>query len=187
MELSFTERKLGMWLFIASDSATFGALLLSYIYLRAQSPAWPTVFHSAQSIAMASAMAAVLLASSVTMLFAVRAASAARTKIATRHTFATAVGGVVFLFLHLNEWRSLYNEGLRLTGSPWGTPLFGATFFTLTGLHMLHVAAGVLYLAFISRRLAGGVCHPDELETTSLYWYFVDIVWMFIFPLVYLL
>lgn len=175
-----------MWLFVASDSATFAALLLSYIYLRADSPAWPAVFHSGRSIGMATAMTSVLLASSVTMLLAVRAASVAQTKLAVRYTFSTAVGGVVFLFLHLNEWRDLYAEGLKLTGSPWGTPLFGATFFTLTGLHMLHVAIGVFYLAFVGRRLAAGVCSVDELETSSLYWYFVDVVWMFIFPMVYL-
>jgi cytochrome c oxidase subunit 3 len=187
MEVSLSKRKLGMWLFIGSDSATFAAILLSYVYLRAQSPTWPTVFHSGRSIAMAGAMTAVLLASSGTMLFAVRAAGAARTNLATRYTFATAVGGVVFLFLHLNEWRSLFHEGLKLAASPWGTPLFGATFFTLTGLHMLHVAAGIVYLAFIGRRLAIGTGSPDEVETGSLYWYFVDAVWMFIFPLVYLL
>jgi cytochrome c oxidase subunit 3 len=131
-------------------------------------------------------MTAVLLASSLTMLTAVRAASTAQTKVAIRWTFITALGGIVFLCLHLNEWRGLYAEGLKLTGSPWGTPLFGATFFTLTGLHMVHVAVGVFYLAFVGRRLAAGVCSLDELETSSLYWYFVDVVWMFIFPLVYL-
>jgi cytochrome c oxidase subunit 3 len=65
--------------------------------------------------------------------------------------------------------------------------LFGATFFTITGLHMLHVVSGVVYLGVIAARVAMGRGDGEDIEVAGLYWHFVDLVWMFVFPLVYLL
>jgi len=89
--------------------------------------------------------------------------------------------------LHGNEWRGLIHEGVTLFGNPWGTPLFGATFFGLTGMHMFHVASGVLYLGAIALGVSRGRFGAEHVEVCGLYWHFVDLVWMFIFPLVYLL
>ena len=71
--------------------------------------------------------------------------------------------------------------------NPWGVPLFGATFFSLTGLHMLHVTSGVIYLGAIAWGRSKNKFSHDDVEISGLYWHFVDLVWMFIFPLVYLL
>jgi cytochrome c oxidase subunit 3 len=71
--------------------------------------------------------------------------------------------------------------------NPWGVPLFGASFFTLTGLHMLHVISGVIYLGVIALGVSRGRFTHEDVEISGLYWHFVDLVWMFIFPLVYLL
>ena len=76
---------------------------------------------------------------------------------------------------------------MRLFKNPWGTPLFGAAFFTLTGLHMTHVAIGVVYLTVIAIAFGRGKLSSEDVEVSGLYWHFVDLVWMFIFPLVYLL
>ena len=94
---------------------------------------------------------------------------------------------MAFIVLHANEWRGLIEEGLRPFGNPWGSPLFGASFFTCTGLHMLHVTIGVIVLGTIAAGFKKGRYPADYVEISGLYWHFVDLVWMFIFPLIYLL
>ena len=179
-------KKLGMWLFIVSDSITFGAALICYAYLRVASPDWPTPFRLA-SIENGALMTFVLLSSSVTMVAAVEAAKNGRIAASVRFLTGTMLGGVLFDILHLREWLGLIHEGLRLYQNPWGSPLFGASFFTLTGLHMTHVTVGVIYLAIVAIGFRRGKFTADDVEISGLYWHFVDLVWMFIFPLVYLL
>ena len=179
-------KKLGMWLFIVSDSLTFSVLLVTYSYVRLASTDWPTPFHGS-SIALASIMTFCLLSSSLTMVMAVAAAHQDRRKQAARWLFATIAGGLAFVVLHANEWLGLIHEGMRPFSNPWGSPLFGATFFTLTGLHMTHVAVGVIYLTIVALGFRAGRWTGTDVEVSGLYWHFVDLVWMFIFPLVYLM
>jgi len=89
--------------------------------------------------------------------------------------------------LHIREWLGLIEEGVRLTRNPWGAPMFGASFFTLTGLHMTHVTIGVVYLGVIAWGFAKRKFNADDVEVSGLYWHFVDLVWMFLFPLIYLM
>ena len=184
---SVGHKKLGMWLFILSDSLTFSALLMGYSYVRMASPNWPTPFHLWPSIAMASLMTFCLLSSSLTMVLGVNAANRDDRRAAVRWILFTLLGGLAFIVLHANEWRGLIAEGVTLFGNPWGTPLFGATFFGLTGMHMFHVATGVLYLGVMAIGVGRRRFGPEHVEICGLYWHFVDLVWMFIFPLVYLL
>ena len=179
-------KKLGMWLFIVSDSLTFSVLLVAYSYVRLASTDWPTPFHGS-SITLASVMTFCLLSSSLTMVMAVAAAHQDRRKQAARWLFATIAGGLAFIVLHANEWLGLIHEGMRPFSNPWGTPLFGATFFTLTGLHMTHVAVGVIYLTIVALGFRAGRWSGTDVEVSGLYWHFVDLVWMFIFPLLYLM
>ena len=179
-------KKLGMWLFIVSDSLTFSVLLVTYSYVRLASTDWPTPFHGS-SIALASIMTFCLLSSSLTMVMAVAAAHQDRRKQAVRWLFATIAGGLAFIMLHANEWLGLIHEGVKPFSNPWGSPLFGATFFTLTGLHMTHVAVGVIYLSIVALGFRAGRWSGTDVEVSGLYWHFVDLVWMFIFPLVYLM
>lgn len=182
-----SHKKLGMWLFIASDSLTFSALLVAYSYVRVASGVWPVPFHFWPSIVLASVMTLFLLSSSLTMVFGVEAAKKGNVGRAVTMVLLTIAGGLGFVVLHLNEWRGLIHEGVTLTQNPWGAPLFGATFFTLTGLHMLHVTTGLGYLAVIAWGFSRGRYSAEDVEVSGLYWHFVDLVWMFIFPLVYLL
>src|SRR5881397_3064762 len=200
-------KKIGMWLFLLSDSLTFGALLFAYSYGRISTPNWPTPFHS-ESIRNATLMTA-------------------------------------FVILHGREWSKLIAEGLTLPMFPAvpgheaaaeyknvaeTVPQFPATFFGLTGMHMLHVTLGVVYLGIVALRkkfipillglwlvawlatpayspfhygahlllltavvagivlwLRPKVYDSADVEVAGLYWHFVDLVWMFIFPLVYLM
>ena len=180
-------KKLGMWLFIVSDAITFSALLVVYSYVRMATPQWPRPFRLWPSIANATLMTAVLLSSSLTMVMAVRSARAGNRGHTVRWLLATMTGGAAFVALHAREWLGLIDEGVRLFKNPWGTPLFGAAFFTLTGLHMTHVCIGVIYLGVVALGQALGKFQPEDVEVSGLYWHFVDLVWMFIFPLVYLM
>jgi cytochrome c oxidase subunit III len=237
-------KKIGMWLFLLSDSLTFGALLYAYSYLRLGTQSWPTPFHSG-SIANATVMTACLLTSSLTMVFAVRASTFGNMKAVRGWLLATMVCGVAFIILHGREWSHLIAEGLTLSVFPSvpgaegskeflevskTAPQFPATFFGLTGMHMLHVTLGVVYLGVVAFRkkfvpvllacwLAAWLLTPgyspfhylahvllvsaivcsvilwlkpkiydsSDVEVAGLYWHFVDLVWMFIFPLVYLM
>lgn len=186
-------RKLGMWLFIVSDAMTFSAMLIAYSYARVASDAWPTPFPFYPSIIFSTTMTLFLLASSFTMVMAVRASANNRLRAARRWIGATMLGGLIFLVLHLIEWQHLIHEGLRpfrLAGEwarrwPEAPPLFGASFFSITGLHMFHVLTGVLYLGFIALRIKK--TRHEDVEISGLYWHFVDLVWMFVFPLIYLM
>ena len=186
-------RKLGMWLFIVSDAMTFSALLIAYSYARVSSADWPTPFPFYPSIIFSTTMTLFLLASSFTMVMAVRASAHNRLKSARRWIGATMLGGLAFLVLHLIEWKHLIDEGLRpfrLAGDwarewPQAPPLFGASFFALTGLHMFHVFTGVGYLGIVALRISR--TRHEDVEISGLYWHFVDLVWMFVFPLIYLM
>src|SRR6267154_3643800 len=159
-------KKIGMWLFLLSDSLTFGALLYAYSYGRISTAGWPTPFHS-ESILNATVMTAFLLTSSLTMVLAVRASVDRNAKSQTLWLLATMACGIGFIVLHGREWTNLIAEGLTLPFFPAvpgheavsefanvskTVPLFGSTFFTLTGMHMLHVTLGVIYLGVVALR-----------------------------------
>jgi len=180
-------KKLGMWLFIVSDSLTFSGLLVGYSYVRIANERWPMPFEFWPTIVMATVMTFCLLSSSLTMALAVRASSLGDRARVVRFIALTMLGGILFVLLHAKEWAGLIAEGVRLWENPWGVPLFGAAFFTLTGLHMLHVISGVIYLGVIALGVSRGRFTHEDVEISGLYWHFVDLVWMFIFPLVYLL
>ncbi len=181
-------KKFGMWLFIASDALTFSALLVAYTYLRISTPDWPTPFHFSPSIIFSSVMTFCLLSSSLTMVMAVHAMHHKNRKGTIAWILATMVGGALFVILHLSEWMTLINhEHVTPFSNEWGVPLFGATFFAITGLHMTHVVIGVIYLGIVCTGIARGKFKYEDVEVCGLYWHFVDLVWMFVFPLVYLM
>jgi len=176
-----------MWLFIISDAVTFGAILFAYGYLKNASPDWPEPFKFSPSIINVMLMTFILVTSSLTMLFAVRAAKSGDKAGGIRWTFITVAGGILFALLHIREWMGLIGEGVRPFQNPWGSPMFGATFFAITGLHLLHVIGGVVALTVVALGYQRGRYKADDVEIWSLYWHFVDLVWMFVVPMVYLL
>jgi cytochrome c oxidase subunit 3 len=181
-------KKFGMWLFIISDSLTFSALLFAYTYSRVTNPDWPKPFDFSPAVIFSTIMTFCLLSSSLTMVMAVHAMNHGNRKSAAGWILATMCGGGAFVVLHLSEWLKLINvEHVTAFNNPWGVPLFGGTFFALTGLHMTHVIIGLIYLAIISQGILRGKFKAEDVEVSGLYWHFVDLVWMFIFPLVYLM
>lgn len=181
---SIPSKKLAMWLFIIADTMTFSACLVAYGFLRNGTANWPRPFHSITNVAI---MTVVLLTSSLTMLIGVRSARLGDKAAAFRWTMVTTVLGIGFALLHIREWQGLIAEGMTLLKNPWGTGLFGASFFSITGLHLTHVVSGVIALLVVGVRYKGGRYSADDVEILGLYWHFVDLVWMFVVPLVYLL
>jgi cytochrome c oxidase subunit 3/cytochrome o ubiquinol oxidase subunit 3 len=184
-------RKMLMWLFLASDCMFFGALIATYMIYRGRaegmveegfgSGPFP---HELIDIPYTSVSAFVLLMSSLTMVLALAGLQRNDIRASRIWLAATSLLGVIFLGGQYFEFTEFYHEGLGLT-----TNMYGTTFFTLTGFHGLHVTIGVIWLLsllFVSLR--GGLKKDDslDLEIAGLYWHFVDIVWIVIFTLVYL-
>lgn len=179
----FAIKPLGMWLFIASDALTFVTLLVVYALCRLRDGNWPLPFGPG-SVLLAAGMTVLLVSSSIVMARAVQAMRRGDAVSAVRRMYATMALGAGFLLLHGNEWwRMIREEHVTLTSNPWGIPLFGATFFTLTGMHAAHVLAGLVYIGIVAR--AGGKSTAG-VEACGLYWQFVDAVWLVLFPAVYL-
>lgn len=177
-------RKLLMWLFLASECLFFGSLIGAYLLYRGQSVVGPYP-EELFDIPFTSVSSFVLLMSSVTMVLALAAIQRGDQRGLRVWLFATALLGITFLSGQAFEFTEFHNEGLSLS-----TNLFGTTFFVLTGFHGAHVSVGVLVLlSLLVMALRGRLTQAQSLnvELAGLYWHFVDMVWMVIFTLVYLI
>jgi cytochrome c oxidase subunit III len=178
-------RKVMMWAFIVTDGLLFAGFLGGYGYARIMSTRWPeqaTVF----DLRLIALMTFVLISSSATMASAVDGTTNERRSITLRWLLLTALGGLWFLGMQAYEWTHLIEAGARLDGNPWGDPLFASYFFLMTGFHGTHVALGVVLLATLAVRWARRLTSHEGVELIGLYWHFVDLVWVFIFTLFYL-
>lgn len=177
-------RKLLMWLFLASDCLFFGALIATYLVYKGRSLTGPYP-HEVFDIPYTSVSAFVLLMSSMTMVLALAAIQHNNVRAMRVWLVATALLGAIFLGGQYYEFTTFYQEGLSLQGN-----LFGSTFFTLTGFHGAHVSIGVFWLlSIVGLSFMGLVKQENSLkvELAGLYWHFVDVVWIVIFTVVYLI
>ncbi len=176
--------KLAMWLFLASECLLFGALISAYVLYRGRSTIGPYP-NDVFDIPYTSVSSFVLLASSLTMVLALSAAQQRDEGRMRLWLLTTALLGMTFVGGQVYEFTAFYHEGLKLS-----TNLFGTTFYVLTGFHGVHVTVGVLMLLSLfgmsyARRLPDDPSFPVEM--VGLYWHFVDIVWIVIFTVVYLI
>jgi cytochrome c oxidase subunit 3/cytochrome o ubiquinol oxidase subunit 3 len=175
--------KLAMWLFLSSECLLFGALITTYILYRGQSTTGPYP-HEVFDIPYTSVSSFILLSSSLTMVLSHAAAEQGDTMRMRLWLLATAFLGLCFVGGQVYEFTTFYEEGLSIS-----TNLFGSTFYVLTGFHGVHVTVGILMLLSlvgfsVTDRLPADRAFPVEM--VGLYWHFVDIVWIVIFTLVYL-
>ena len=177
-------KKLAMWLFIISDIMTFAACLVAYGFLRNATPNWPRPFN-ASAIVNILLMTFILVTSALTMAIAVRAARAGNRAGAFRWTLITLAGGVIFALLHIREWFGMIGQGVTFFKNPWGTGLFGGAYYSITGLELLHVIAALIAFVIVGLGYQRGRYTGDDLENCGLFWQFINIVWMFVVPLVY--
>jgi heme/copper-type cytochrome/quinol oxidase subunit 3 len=177
-------RKLMMWAFLASDCMFFGTLMSTYLIYHGKSLQGPyplEVF----DLELTSLSTFVLLMSSLTMVLTLGAIQRGFLRQFRFWVLLTALFGLVFLGFQVYEFATFAHEGLTLQGS-----LFGSAFYTLTGMHGVHVTIGVLWLlSLLVYSFRGGVTQARALdvEIAGLYWHFVDVVWIAIFTIVYLL
>lgn len=182
--LGVSNEKLGMWAFIGSECLFFGALISTYlIYLGRLNggPGPADIF----DIPFTSVSTFILLMSSLGMVLALAAVQAGEMRKFRTWTLATALMGTVFLSGQIYEFTAFVYEGMTLTTSP-----FSSAFYVLTGFHGFHVAIGILMLFMLwVASLMGkiGTEQSPVVENIGLYWHFVDIVWIVIFTVVYLI
>ena len=176
--------KLGIWLFLASEMMLFAGLFSSYFLLRTGATVWP---HHVLPVAMATVNTAILIASSMTMVLAWEALETRDWSKHRAYLMLTVSLGVVFLIIKFVE----YSHHIAAGELP-SSDTFFAIYYTLTAVHALHIAGGlVVMLYFLGPGAKLWVVNPDQfanrIEATGLYWHFVDFIWLFLFSLLYLL
>jgi cytochrome c oxidase subunit 3/cytochrome o ubiquinol oxidase subunit 3 len=177
-------RKLGMWAFLGSECLFFGSLISTYLLYRGRSIQGPFP-EDVYDIPYTSVSSFVLLMSSLTMVLALNAIQRGDHRRLRVWLLATALLGMTFLGGQVFEFTVFVKEGLTITRN-----LFGSSFFVLTGFHGAHVTVGVLMLlSLFGMSLAGRLPteQSERVELIGLYWHFVDIVWIVIFTVVYLI
>jgi heme/copper-type cytochrome/quinol oxidase subunit 3 len=181
--------KLGIWLFLASEVMLFGALFSSYILLRLGNPAWPVGDNNplVHSVWLAALNTVVLITSSVTMVMSWASLKLNNFKRYKLYMGLTVLCALGFLVIKAIEYNSKFHHGLFPS-----TSTFMGLYFTMTGLHGLHVVGGLIVNAYFlfpgSKMFATEPDHfANRIEVAGLYWHFVDLVWIFLFPVLYLL
>ncbi len=174
---------LGMWIFLASDIIFFGSLIGGYLFIRANMPTWPLP-GTIHDILTGTIMTILLLVSSFAVVRGILSLRRGDQKWLFRWLFITFLLGAGFLIIEANEWYDLFRAGTWFTS---GLP--GSTFFLITGIHGSHVFTGLVILIYLMKKaLNGGFTkeNPRTVEGFGLYWHFVDVVWVFLFPLFFL-
>ena len=176
--------KLGMWLFLASEVMFFTGLIGAYIILRMSHPAWPGAAGHL-SVPMGTINTLVLICSSTTIVLALAASERGAMSAVRGWLLATILLGSCFLVIKGFEYAAKLTHHIIPS-----TNIFWACYYTLTAFHGLHVLGGIVFNLVVLSRTASDRAwreHRRRLELAGLYWHFVDIVWIFLFPLLYLL
>jgi cytochrome c oxidase subunit III len=191
-------RKMAFWGFIGSECLLFGSLIATYMAYKGRSlggpqphlGGWTTraghvAEHGIFNIPLTTFSTFILLMSSVAMVLALNFTQRGDRRRSALWLFLTAFGGSIFLGCQVYEFTEFYLEGMTLSSN-----LFSSSFFTLTGFHGAHVTVGVIYLLTLAALAWKGKIPPEKslnVEIAGLYWHFVDVIWIIIFPLVYLI
>jgi heme/copper-type cytochrome/quinol oxidase subunit 3 len=183
-DTGLTNGKLGIWLFLASEVMLFGALFSTYIILRVGAPEWP---HGELNVWLGMANTFILIGSSVTMVMAWASLKLGEWGKHRMYLALTVALSVLFLINKYFEYAAHWAKGELPDHST-----FLAIYFTLTGLHGLHILGGIVVMLYFLGPGAGLYKKSPEqftnrIEYTGLYWHFVDLVWIFLFPVLYLL
>ena len=181
-----TNPKLGIWLFLASEVMLFGSLFSSYVLLRTGATSWPDQ-STVVNVPLATLNTLILISSSVTMVLAWVALTVRRVERFRLYMALTLLLGAAFLLVKAIEYNDKFSHGLVPA-----TNNFLGLYFTMTGLHALHVIGGMAVNAFL---LGPGLRmwrtdparFTNRVEVAGIYWHFVDVVWIFLFPVLYLL
>lgn len=187
--------KLGMWLFLFTEVLLFGGLFLVYTIYRYLNP--DAFLHASYNlnVIMGTVNTIVLLTSSWTVAMSVTAMQKGDVRLAVILVYATILFALIFLVIKFFEWSAKIEHGLfpgmeHLNSLNPGEKLFFFLYYFMTGLHALHVIVGGIILGFVLRAVRHKLTHPGKymfLENAALYWHLVDVIWIFLFPLFYLI
>ena len=191
----YTGTKIGMWLFLLSEILLFGGLFILYSTYRYKNP---IEFHLAAwdlNRVLGTLNTLILLTSSLTMVLSISSIQKGNRKESASFLMATIFLGLLFLIIKYAEWtvkigHGIYPNSFRLLGRSKGEILFYGLYYSMTGLHGLHVVVGVFVLSAMLFLMMKGKINEHRfvpLENSGLYWHLVDIVWIFLFPLFYLI
>jgi cytochrome c oxidase subunit I+III len=182
-----------MWIFLSTEVIVFGSIIGSYLFIRINSTSWPAP-GSIHDITTGLLNTVVLLTSSLTVVLAVGAAREGKQRLTVIWLTATLMLGTVFMAVKATEWYAYFTGNY---GPHPPQPVFtfssllpGSTYFFTTGLHGAHVVAGLLITVYLIKKATNGGYSKDNhigIENFGLYWHFVDILWVFLFPLFYLI
>lgn len=182
--LGIENQKLAIWTLLGSETVFFSALIITYLVLRGRSISGPLP-EEVLNIPLTAINTFILICSSLTMVTALAAIQRGDIPKLKIWLGATILLGTTFLAGQTYEFIQLANEGLSLSVN-----LFGASFFTLTGFHGAHVLVGMIWMVFVlARAFKGGITQSkhESVELVGLYWHFVDLAWIIIFTVVYLI
>ena len=187
--------KIGMWLFLLTEVLLFGALFIAYaVYLEEYT--WNFALGSAElSIPMGGFNTLVLLTSSLTMVLSIAALQRGDTALSQKMMNITLAFAAVFCVIKAFEWGGKFEHGLYpgtdlMNSLSMGEQTFFSLYFVMTGLHALHVIIGGALILWVKRRVAQGWVNKDRMsliDNVGLYWHIVDLIWIFLFPLFYLI
>jgi len=187
--------KLGMWLFLFTELLLFGGLFIVYFIYRAMNP--DDFLHASYelNIAMGTVNTIVLLTSSMTIAMSITALQKGNKKLALYLAFATIVCALIFMVIKYFEWSEKIHHGLFpkmevYDSLPAGESLFFFLYFFMTGLHALHVIVGAVFIGVVMKKIRSDKVTGERislLENSGLYWHLVDVIWIYLFPLFYLI
>jgi len=182
--VAFESAKLGVWTFLATEVLLFGALFTAYTIFRMKYPELFRVEHAKLDRVLGAVNTVVLITSSFTVVLGVDAIRRGKTRLLEAFFGATILLAAVFLCVKYVEYAAKFHHGLYP-----GTNLFFSLYFMMTGLHGAHVLLGMAVLTYVlvlSRRGRLSENYYTPVEMSGLYWHFVDLVWIYLFPLLYL-
>jgi cytochrome c oxidase subunit 3 len=182
-----TPGKIAMWIFLISDAFGFTGFLVANGLYRAGSSNWQAPGEPALGVTFTALLTALLIVTSLTNVLGLWAARQGRRTLATALLWTTVLGGLLFLLGQYSEWFGLHGPGLVQEGLIFGHSARASIFYVTTGYHGLHVLAGVVYMAIVTAGYGLGRVDAGHIEVMSLFWCFVDFVWVFVFTFLYLL
>jgi len=188
-ETGLNNSKLGIWVFLASEIMLFGGLFSAYVFLRMAAPAGEFAYWGSKlSIPMATVNTMVLISSSVTVIMSWASLKMKDFEKYKMYMGLTLLCALIFLFIKYFEYTGKFHHGIYPSSST-----FMAIYFTLTGLHGLHIIGGMIVMGYFWLPAGNKMWHSEpehftnRIEAAGLYWHFVDLVWIFLFPILYLL
>jgi cytochrome c oxidase subunit III len=193
--IDYKGKKIGMWLFLYTELLFFGGMFLLYSVFRSQ---YTAEFHAAameENLILGSTNTVILLTSSFLIALSIAAIRAGRNRLSLWLQLATIICGIAFLTIKYFEWsakisKGIYPDSPELLSLGKGETLFFGLYYVMTGIHGLHVLIGVVVISIMLLYTRRGIITKEnfvKLENTGLYWHFVDIVWIYLFPLFYLI